>query len=84
VIDVLCVDMNKTELSPIFYSAWPNDDNFNATSWTPNNLMAKATTTNNTVVNEIFDWNKKDAKLIIDYPPVFPTYPRLQAPLTQF
>jgi hypothetical protein len=76
--------MNKTELSPIFYSAWPNDDNFNATSWTPNNLMAKATTTNNTVVNEIFDWNKKDAKLIIDYPPVFPTYSRLQAPLTQF
>ena len=67
--------MNETELRPIVYSAWPNDDIVDAITWSPNHLLAKATTTNETVVDEIFDWNKKDTKLMLDYPPVFPRFP---------
>ena len=75
VIDVLCVHMNETELKPIVYSAWPNDDHVDAITWSPSLLLAKATTTNETVVDEIFDWNKKDTKYMLDYPPVFPKFP---------
>ena len=74
-IDVLCVHINETELRPIVYSAWPNDDIVDAITWSPSLLLVKATTTNETMVDEIFDWNKKDTKLMLDYPPVFPNFP---------
>ncbi|KAJ8105406.1 hypothetical protein OPT61_g10198 [Boeremia exigua] len=76
VMKVLCVNMNETELAPIVYSAWPNNEVVNATTWVSTNLMANATTTNNTVVDEIFGWTKKDNTTMIDYPPVFSKFPK--------
>jgi hypothetical protein len=35
-----------------------------------------ATTTNKTVVDDIFEWYKEDTKTMLDYPPVFPRFPK--------
>lgn len=76
VMKVLCVNMNKTELAPLVYDEWPNAETVNATSWTKVNLMAHATTRNETVVDEIFGWTKQDTVSMLDYPPVFSRFPK--------
>ncbi|KAH6618500.1 hypothetical protein C7974DRAFT_31234 [Boeremia exigua] len=76
VMKVLCVNMNKAELAPLVYTEWPNDEIVNATSWQKTNLMANATTTNKTVVDDIFGWTKLDNVTMLDYPPVFAKFPR--------
>ncbi|KAG9189856.1 hypothetical protein G6011_06724 [Alternaria panax] len=74
VMNVLCVHMNRTELEPIVYDAWPNDDVVNMTSWNVlPGIRDKATTVNKTVVDELFGWNSDSNT--IDYPPVFGRYP---------
>ena len=60
VINFLCVHMNETELSSIVYSQWPNNENVNATTW--EFFMPNATTTNSTVVDDLFGWVKKDKR----------------------
>ena len=72
VMKVLCVHMNETELEPIIYDAWPNSD-LQVAEWS--NIPGprdNATTTNKTVVDELFGWTK-DA--MPNYPPVFARYP---------
>jgi hypothetical protein len=86
-INVLCVDMTETELKPIVFSSWPQNKTVNATNWfTTGNIttwkpsgpqvMDLATTTNKTVVDEIFEWYKEDIETMLDYPPVFPLFPK--------
>ncbi|KAF3008610.1 hypothetical protein E8E13_007951 [Curvularia kusanoi] len=74
VMKVLCVNLNRTELAPLVFATW-GDYTVNATTWTNVGLMANATTTNNTVVDDIFGWTKQDKERMRDYPPVFPKYP---------
>lgn len=38
--------------------------------------MDLATTTNKTVVDGIFEWYKEDTETMLDYPPVFPLFPK--------
>lgn len=76
VMKVLCVNMNETELEPLVYERWPQAGVVNATTWTPQLLMANATTTNETVVDEIFGWTKQDKEKMLDYPPVFSRFPK--------
>ncbi|KAF2629543.1 hypothetical protein BU25DRAFT_336748 [Macroventuria anomochaeta] len=76
VMKVLCVNMNESELAPLVYAKWPNAEPINATSWTKANLMAHATTTNATVVDDIFGWTKQDKETMLDYPPVFSRFPK--------
>jgi hypothetical protein len=71
VMNVLCANMNRSELAPIVFDTW-NDENVNISSW--ETLRANATTTNDTVVDDIFGWHKKMANGV-DYPPVFSRYP---------
>lgn len=72
VMHVLCVSMNKTELEPIIYQTWTNEKITNV-NW--DNIRVNATTNKTTVVDDIFGWTKKDNQSMIDYPPVFATYP---------
>lgn len=74
VLDVMCASLNETELAPIVYDTW-NDDVVDAFTWTDDLLRSRPTTTNITVVDEIFGWAKKDSDDMSDYPPVFPRYP---------
>jgi hypothetical protein len=71
VMNVLCANMNEDELAPIVYDKW-NSDIVNGTTWV--GLSSKATTSNNTAVDELFGWSKKDP-LRQDYPPVFAKLP---------
>lgn len=73
VMNVLCANLNETELAPIVYDAWPNNETVTGLNWDV--LRANATTTNKTVVDELFGWTKKDNKSMLDYPPVFPRFP---------
>lgn len=73
VMKVLCVNMNEKELEPIVYDRWPNAGLVNATTW--KDQMANATTTNKTVVDDIFGWTRQDKLAMKDYPPVFPKLP---------
>ncbi|KAJ4317725.1 hypothetical protein N0V94_004798 [Neodidymelliopsis sp. IMI 364377] len=73
VMKVLCVNMNEAELAPIVYDTW-NDELVNITTW--KELSANATTTNTTVVDDIFGWTKQDYDTMVDYPPVFARYPK--------
>lgn len=75
VMKVLCVNLNQSELAPLVYDTW-NDELVNATTWTSQLLMANATTTNKTVVDDIFGWTKEDNVGMTDYPPVFAKYPK--------
>jgi hypothetical protein len=72
VLNVLCVNMDRKELEPIVYDAWPNAENVTIGNW--DTVRMNATTTNKTVVDDIFGWSKKD-KTGIDYPPVFSKFP---------
>ena len=70
IMNVLCANMNEEELKPIVYDTW-NDEVVNITSW--QTLWNNATTTNKTVVDDIFGWNTQDR---FNYPPVFAKYPK--------
>ncbi|PWO28349.1 hypothetical protein A1F97_03748 [Pyrenophora tritici-repentis] len=75
VVNVLCANMNKTELAPIIYNAWPNNDTINVTTWGESpSIRDKATTTNRTVVDDIFGWDVNDTTTL-NWPPVFGRYP---------
>jgi len=73
VLNVLCVNMNRTELEPIVYDSWPHSEIVNISNW--NILQNNATTTNETVVDKIFGWTKKENATGADYPPVFSRFP---------
>jgi hypothetical protein len=75
VLNVLCANMNETEMAPIVYDMWPNSETVNMTSWVSTGIQANATTKNNTVVDKLFGWTKKDNERWTDYPPVFPRLP---------
>ncbi|KAI4625842.1 hypothetical protein J4E80_002975 [Alternaria sp. BMP 0032] len=76
VLNVLCVNMNKTELEPIVYAAWPNDDEVDLLSWgNVPGIRDNATTTNKTVVDDIFGWDTNDTTTTMNWPPVFGKYP---------
>ncbi|KZM18673.1 uncharacterized protein EKO05_0006606 [Ascochyta rabiei] len=74
VMKVLCVNMNESELAPIVYDTWNDRETVNITTWPK--LQGNATTTNSTVVDEIFGWTKQDKKAMLDYPPVFARFPK--------
>ncbi|KAF1977765.1 hypothetical protein BU23DRAFT_550442 [Bimuria novae-zelandiae CBS 107.79] len=73
VINVLCANMNESELAPIVYDTWPNNETVTGLNW--KDLRDNATTTNKTVVDDLFGWKKEDAEKMLDYPPVFPRFP---------
>jgi hypothetical protein len=74
IMKVLCANLKKEELAPLVFQEW-TDEIVNATSWTQDKLMAKATTRNKTVVDDIFGWTKEDNETMLDYPPVFSRFP---------
>jgi hypothetical protein len=72
-VNVLCVGMNKSELSPLIYSTWPNV-HFNATTWSatpPDDIPRTPSWLNRTVVDDIFGFGEKYGQR----PPIFGTYP---------
>lgn len=74
VLNVLCVNMNKTELEPIVYDTW-NNETVDLLSWgSIPGIRDNATTTNRTVVDEIFGWDINDTTTL-NWPPVFAKYP---------
>jgi hypothetical protein len=75
VMKVLCVNLNEEELAPLVYQTWNPHEVVNATTWQKGLLMDNATTTNKTVVDDIFGWTKQDKQNMIDYPPVFAKFP---------
>jgi hypothetical protein len=75
VLNVLCANLNETEMEPIVYAMWPNSETVNMTSWVKDGIQANATTKNHTVVDELFGWTKKDDEKWSDYPPVFSRLP---------
>jgi hypothetical protein len=76
VIRVLCVHVNETELAPIIYDTCNSDERKNTTVWTEAPGMDKTTTTNSTVVDDLFGWTKIDNESVLDYPPVFAKFPK--------
>ncbi|KAJ5660011.1 hypothetical protein N7507_006462 [Penicillium longicatenatum] len=73
VVNVLCVGMNESELSPLVYSSWPNA-HFNATTWSVNgspDIPRTPSWLNSTVVDSIFGFGEAYGQR----PPVFGTYP---------
>jgi hypothetical protein len=73
IMNVLCVNMNKTELAPIVYDTW-NDETVDINTWgNVPGIRDNATTTNSTVVGSIFGWTNETDTL--NYPPVFAKYP---------
>lgn len=72
VINVLCANMKEDELAPIVYQKW-NNAHVNGTTWLQKQ-WGHASTTNKTVVDDLFGWTKKDPKRQ-DYPPVFAKLP---------
>lgn len=73
VMNVLCANLNREELEPIVYDAWPNNETVTGLNWA--DLRANATTKNTTVVDDLFGWTKEDDVGMVDYPPVFPRFP---------
>lgn len=81
-LNVLCVNMNKTEIAPLIYTTWPNAT-FANTSTMPGQavafpgyqndiqLLPGQLYLNSTVVDDIFEWGAKYKR----QPPVFPMYP---------
>ncbi|CAI7675782.1 hypothetical protein N7533_010915 [Penicillium manginii] len=75
-VNVLCVGMNKSELSPIVYSEWPDSDDFNATSWmnSPSEIILRTPSwRNSTVVDDIFSFGEKYNRR----PPIFGKLPEV-------
>jgi len=75
VMNVLCVNMNETELKPIVYDTWNDYETVSITTWDSPGLRDNATTINKTMVDDIFGWKIDDPTSTIDYPPVFAKYP---------
>ncbi|KAL5398848.1 hypothetical protein PMIN03_001855 [Paraphaeosphaeria minitans] len=75
VLNVLCANVNETELEPIVYEMWPNTETVNMTNWRSDGFQANANTKNTTVLDDLFGWTKKDDRRFSDYPPVFPKLP---------
>jgi hypothetical protein len=74
VMNVLCVNMNETELEPIVYDTW-NNETVDINTWSnKDGIRGNATTTNTTVVDDIFGWNTTQGDTY-NYPPVFGRYP---------
>lgn len=72
-VNVLCVGMNKTELSPLVYSSWPNA-HFNPTTWSTYaspDIPRYPSWLNRTVVDDIFSFGPSNTQR----PPIFGTYP---------
>ncbi|KAF2792545.1 hypothetical protein K505DRAFT_307491 [Melanomma pulvis-pyrius CBS 109.77] len=72
VMHVLCANMKKEELEPIVYDEWPDTGPVDINTW--GKQSGNATTTNKTVVDDLFGWTKKDPTMV-DYPPVFAKLP---------
>ncbi|KAG9555337.1 hypothetical protein KCU71_g12082, partial [Aureobasidium melanogenum] len=78
VVNVLCVNMNKDELTPIVYTEWSNNT-LNAALWSTGSQLAwyqpgnqpNGTYLNKTVVDDLFGWGEKYKTS----PPVFPKLP---------
>ncbi|KAF1831557.1 hypothetical protein BDW02DRAFT_600681 [Decorospora gaudefroyi] len=74
VMNVLCVNMDEDELAPIVYDTW-NDELVDINTWgNVPGIRDNATTTNRTVVDDIFGWDVNDTTTV-NYPPVFGRYP---------
>ncbi|THW99305.1 hypothetical protein D6D13_10220 [Aureobasidium pullulans] len=78
VVNVLCANMKKEELTPIVYAEWPNTT-LNTTKWLDGSQMAfyqpgtqaGGTYLNQTVVDDVSGWGEKYKTS----PPVFPKFP---------
>lgn len=73
-VNVLCVGMNKSEISPLVYSEWPNA-HFNATRWSvspPADIPNWPSWLNRTVVDDLFSFGPQNGQR----PPVFGTLPQ--------
>lgn len=79
-LNVLCVNMNQSELAPLIYTEWPNSRKVNsstnsarkwaAVDWLNDvqNISVDHKFLNSTIVDDIFMWGKNYSRL----PPVFP------------
>ncbi|KAK5806255.1 hypothetical protein VI817_000513 [Penicillium citrinum] len=73
-VNVLCVGMNKSEISPLVYNTWPDSDDFNATTWLANpsdKIPRLPSWLNSTVVDDIFGFGEKYGQR----PPIFGKLP---------
>ncbi|OCK83244.1 hypothetical protein K432DRAFT_402226 [Lepidopterella palustris CBS 459.81] len=70
VMNVLCANMNEEELAPIVYEKWPNHQPVNI-SWSTLIPGGDRSTTNKTVVDDLFGWRNETGHL----PPVFAKIP---------
>ncbi|KAJ5691287.1 hypothetical protein N7488_012022 [Penicillium malachiteum] len=74
-VNVMCAGMNRSELAPIVYTAWPNGSaNFNATTWTESagpDIPVYPAWLNSTVVDSLFGFGPEYGQ----EPPIFGTYP---------
>lgn len=72
-VNVLCVGMNETELSPLVYSSWPNA-HFNSTTWSTeasSDIPRFPSWLNSTVVDDLFGFGEENGQR----PPIFGTFP---------
>ncbi|KAF2806202.1 uncharacterized protein BDZ99DRAFT_448913 [Mytilinidion resinicola] len=72
VLNVLCVNMNRTDLNPIVYETWPNAIKPVNGSWATIVNDTDKQTNNRTVVDDLFGWN---SSALNGHPPVFAKYP---------
>jgi hypothetical protein len=72
VMKVLCTTLNSTELAPIVYDAWYGEPG-KEHDWY--HIPENATTTNKTVVDDLFGWTK-ETETKVDYPALFARYPK--------
>ena len=85
-VNVLCVNMNSTELAPLIYASWPNAKTTNSTSVPGQKLAADGyendiqvepgqSYLNSTIVDNLFQWGNASPNEVRQ-PPVFPmVYP---------
>ncbi|KAF2090347.1 hypothetical protein K490DRAFT_6729, partial [Saccharata proteae CBS 121410] len=73
-IEVVCANMNRSELAPIVWTTWDNPDKLDTSDFTsqlawygPDNWL------NKTVVDDIFGWGENVTNG--EHPPVFAKYP---------
>lgn len=71
VVHVLCVNMDREELSPIVYTAWEGSEELNTSTW-PAQIawVSPDSSINRTVVDDLFGWNKNG-----QVAPIFSRYP---------
>lgn len=90
-VNVLCANMNKTEIAPLVYTTWPNAHTTNTTSMPGQVLAAPGYDNdiqllpgqdylNSTVLDDIFEWGEKYKR----QPPVFPMVSQLASSLHFF